>query len=189
MTVQQAMTQPHAVRLTVDDFVLLDRSGAFDGYAKTELIDGVVLAMNAQYRAHARAKSRLFHRLFGALDTLDAGMEAIVEPSVAMPPENMPEPDIVVTTEPGGDGPVPLESVALLIEISDTTADFDLGQKAAIYAVNGVPEYWVVDLKAEAIHLMWSPAGEGYGARRTVPLGEQVQAVTIEGLAVGTQGL
>ena len=53
-------TVPLPVKLRVEDYLLLDGSGAFDGYGKTELLDGEVVYMNAQHRPHARIKSRLF---------------------------------------------------------------------------------------------------------------------------------
>jgi len=40
-------TSPLPVRLRVEDYLLLDESGAFADYHKTELIDGEVLFMNA----------------------------------------------------------------------------------------------------------------------------------------------
>jgi hypothetical protein len=53
------LPNPHKVGLRVEDFLLLNDSGAFDAYGKTELIDGDIYVMNAQHSPHARAKSRL----------------------------------------------------------------------------------------------------------------------------------
>lgn len=180
---------PVRFRISVDNFELLDRSGSFREYAKTELLDGTIYAMNAQHRPHARAKGLLYRALGDALAARGSALEVLTEVSVAMPPENMPEPDLVVTSAPGGEGPVPLASVALLIEIADTTLSHDLGPKAAVYAANGVPEYWVVDLEGRVVHQMWSPSGEAYGEKRATTLDERIAAATIEGLAVETAGI
>ncbi len=168
---------------------MLDRAGAFQSYAKTELINGTIYVVNAQYSAHMKAKVRLLRRLADACDMQGRGMEAWSEGAVAMEPSSMPEPDIFIATAIPEDGPVPRENVMLVVEISDTTQAFDLGKKARLYAQSGIAEYWVVDLKAKLIHRKWSPGPTGYGAGNEVRLGDRIEAATITGLAVETEGL
>jgi len=182
-------TTPLPVRLRVEDFFRLDEAGAFEGYGKTELIRGEVFYMNAQHRPHARMKSRLHLALAQALSRLDNGLEVLVEATVAMPPYSAPEPDLIVTTEAEGDGPVPVRSVRLLIEIADTTLDNDVGRKAAIYAENGVAEYWVVDLNGRQVHQLWLPRSGSYSERREIRLGQDAEAVTIPDLTVSLPNL
>ena len=177
------------VRLRVEDYLLLDRSGAFADYAKTELIEGEVLYVNAQHRPHARVKTRLYRLLADALDALEIGLEALVEASVEITPENAPEPDIVLTYLPNGEGLVPLGSVALIVEVSDATLDIDLGRKATLYATHGIPEYWVIDVAGRVIHRMSTPSGGGYGERAAVAFGEMIASVTVAGLNVETGAL
>jgi hypothetical protein len=52
------------------------------------------------------------------------------EGSVAVSENDMPRPDIIVTSEPRGEGPIPVSSVALLAEVSSTSLAEDLGAKA-----------------------------------------------------------
>lgn len=78
-----------------------------------------------------------------------------------MRPHSMPRPDIVVTDEPEGEGFVPVGSVRLLLEAADSTLEDDLGVKARLYAKQGVPEYWVVDLPGRQVHQLWAPASDG----------------------------
>jgi len=176
-------TSPRPYRLTVDDFLRLDEAGAFEGLGKTELIHGEVLYLNAQHRPHARMKGQLHLALVQTLAALGTGLAVLIEATVAMPPHSAPEPDLILTSEPDGEGPVPLASVQLLIEIADTTQRHDLRTKVAVYAENGVPEYWVVDLKAGLLHQMWSPTADGYAETRELALGRPIEAATIAGLA------
>ncbi len=189
MSLLEKLTSPHAARLSVDDFLILDRSGAFESYAKTELIDGKIYVVNAQYSEHMKAKVHLLRRIADACDALCDGLEAWSEGSIAMAPASMPEPDIFITTATPTSGPVDEKTVALIVEISDTTAKYDLGKKARLYASAGVPEYWVVDLAAGKLHQMWSPSAKAYAEKREVALGERVAAATITGLAVETGGI
>lgn len=189
MNLQRSRIEPRAAKLTVEDFLLLDRAGAFDRYAKTELIDGVVYFMSPQHAEHYTVKVLLLRRLADACDALGTGLEAWSEGSIDMSPHNVPEPDVFVTNERPVKGLTRLDTVVLAIEVSTTTLRFDLGEKARIYSSGGVPEYWVVDVAGGTVHQMWAPGPERYGERREVALGQRIEAVTVAGLAVETDGL
>jgi Uma2 family endonuclease len=173
-------------KLRIEDYLRLSEAGAFDRYGRTELIDGVVYAMNPQHRPHGFAKDELAYRLRRALEAMGSDLHVATEQSVAMTPHDQPEPDIILTTEPRGPGPIPAASVALLVEIAHTSLDHDLLHKAPVYAARGVAEYWVVDVNAGLIHQMWSPQDAAYSKSRAVKLCERIEATTIEGLAVET---
>jgi len=79
-------TVPLPVKLRVEDYLMLDAAGAFEGYGKTELLDGEIVYMNARHRPHARIKSRLFRLIADALDNLPINLEALVEGSVRCRP-------------------------------------------------------------------------------------------------------
>ncbi len=183
MNAPHAITGPHAVKFTVDDFLLLKKSGAFDGFSKselinghmtgvphrdadgndwtsdasipiklrsrdyerlaeagafegvgkTELVDGTVYTMSPQYRAHGYATSELDYRLRRALEALASPLYVAFEQSVDLAEHSEPQPDIILTTAPRGEGAIPAASVALLVEVSVSTRAFDLGDKAAVY--------------------------------------------------------
>lgn len=190
MNIQRKWDMPRRVKLTIADFLRLDDAGAFRDYAKTELIDGEIIAVNSQFTGHARFKTRMSHRLQDVLDSIMPSYLVLVEVAVAIPPQGMPEPDIVITNfQETGRVPVPVETIALILEVSDTTLRFDLGKKARLYAAAGVPEYWVADLQGRKLHQMWAPAGKDYTQRRELPLGGRVEAVTVAGLGVETLGI
>ena len=180
---------PQRFKLRIEDYLLLDDAGAFEGIGRTELIDGEIVLMPPQHRPHVRIKSRLHVLLSLTLAEMTDDLESFVEPSVAVPPHNVPAPDIVITSAADGEGLVPLDSVRLAIEVSDSSPATDLGRKLAIYARAGIAEYWVIDVRANLIHQHWAPDGEGYTELRQVALGERIEAVTIGGLAVETVAL
>ena len=189
MTAFEKWDEPRPVALTVDDFLRLADAGAFDGYAKTELIEGVIVAMNAQYGSHAHAKTQLLRRLADAVEAVMPGYRTWSEVSVAIPPSSTPEPDIVVTNWMPAREAVPVGTVALIVEVADTTQRYDPGTKARLYAAAGVAEYWVLDLEEGAIHQLWGAGAQGYAQRLRIALGERVEASTIPGLAVETARL
>lgn len=188
MTAQDHLDARNKHRLSVDEYLLLDREGAF-GDRRTELFEGEVYYMSPKHRPQARTVGDLYYMLRQALERSNSGLSVLTDISVRLSDHDVPEPDIAITDAPEGDGILPLESVKLLIEVADSTLAQDMGLKAALYAGAGVPEYWVVDVNGRVIHQMWSPGAEGYAERREVAFGERVVAETIEGVMVETDSL
>jgi len=184
----QDLHPPGKYRLRIADYVALAEAGAFQGL-RTELIEGDVIVMSPQFRPHGMVKQELYDRLRDALRALGSRFRPVTEFSLAIDDHNLPAPDVLLTSEPMGEGAVPLASVALVIEVAGTTLADDLGAKARLYARARIPEYWVADVKGRVVHQLWSPGGKGYGGRREVAFGESLVAETIEGLVAGTAGL
>jgi Uma2 family endonuclease len=73
-----------------------------------------------------------------------------------------------------------------VIEVADTSLRNDLGRKRKVYAQEGVPEYWVIDVRDRVIYQMADPKGTGFATQRRVPLGEVITALTIPALTIST---
>lgn len=187
MTVQDRLP-PGKYKLRIEDYLRLDGAGAF-GDARTELLEGDVFLMSPMHRPHARVSSALFLAVDSGLKRTGIALTPLAGASVAIPPSNAPEPDIVVTSDPDGDGLVPIASVRLIIEVSDSTIASDLQFKHRVYAEAGVPEYWVADVNARVIHQMWAPTDRAYGKRREIAFGSPIDAMSIDGLNVATEAL
>ena len=177
------------IKLRVEDYLLLDKAGAFETYGRTELIEGEIVYMNAQYRPHALAKMKLYDAIRDGLCDLALPFRALVEASIALSDHDVLEPDLLLTSEPEGEGLVPLATIPLVIEVADTTLRNDLGRKLTIYAREGIPEYWVVDVENRVIHQHWRPAGAAYGECRQIAFGTAIDAATVAGLTVPTDTL
>ncbi len=189
MSVLETWTEPRPIKLTATDFLQLADAGAFQSYGKTELIEGVIVCMNAHHSTHALVQGEFFLRLAIALRELRPDLRAAVEGTVALSSANMPQPDILVTSYRGPRAPIPIASVPLIVEIADTTAGYDRRAKASIYAAGGVPEYWVVDIEAGEVARFWAPAPGGYTRSDAVPFGGCIEALTLSGLSVPTDDL
>jgi Uma2 family endonuclease len=64
--------------------------------------------------------------------------------------------------------------VRLVVEVADTTGEYDRRVKVPRYARAGVPEVWVVDLRARAIDVYRQPAGDEYRDERRAGPGESL---------------
>lgn len=68
--------------------------------------------------------------------------------------DHRPEPDLVWSRRMTTRRERPTHAdVLLLIEVSDSSTEQDLGEKAKLYAEHDIPEYWVVDVQAEQVHV------------------------------------
>jgi Uma2 family endonuclease len=181
--------EPKVYELTLEDFRTLHDAGALDERAKVELIEGVLYEVAAQKNRHSFMKSELGRRIANKLDALGSPLKAVVEPTVAMPPKSAPEPDIALTADTARNDYMNLDTVALLIEVSSTTLSFDLRRKAALYAKNGVAEYWVVDVANDVVHRHWEPAGGVYRHKDKITLGSELASITMPELAIDTANL
>lgn len=178
---------PRPARFTVDEYFELDATGIFERHGRTELIQGEIYVMSAQHRRHSRIKGQLAREIERAIE--GTKWSVLIEVTVRMAPDDAPDPDIVVTSEPDGDGPVPLASVGLIVEISNSSLAFDLGAKAQSYARAGVLEYWVVDPQGRRVYCHATPGADGYPEPVKVPFGDNLVAATLGGLVVRTDGL
>lgn len=183
-----ASGDPRPFRLRIEDYELLDRAGAFHGQ-RVELIGGRIVVVNAQLQAHILVKNRLGRRLQAALEALGSPLEAIIEASLALSESDLPDPDILVGTIVPVRDYIRVAQVALVVEVADTSLRHDLGEKRELYAVSGVPEYWVVDLAARQVHQFWSATAGAYGETRVVPLEGQVRSTTTPDLAIDGNGI
>jgi len=55
------------------------------------------------------------------------------------------------------------EDVLLLIEVADTTLDYDCGTKLPLYAKHGICEAWILDLEGMCLVVYRQPSGSSYG--------------------------
>jgi hypothetical protein len=125
--------------------------------------------------------SKLFERRFG-----DYVFVSTQNP-IHIDEYNEPEPDIALL-KPREDfytTSLPLPSdVLLLVEISDSTIDYDRETKKIIYAVAGIEEFWLVNLKNDTIECYSQPKNGDYRLAQILETGEMIKSKTIENLTL-----
>jgi len=144
-------------RLRRAEYDQLVAQGCFDG-EQVELLEGFVVRMSPHGPLHDNVISALLTSL-----VLAVGDRAIVrgQSSFVASDGSEPEPDIAVVPE--GDYTNAHPSTALLVvEVAETSLSRDLGAKGRIYAHANVPEYWVIDLKRQAVHVHREPRTDAY---------------------------
>ncbi len=179
------LAEPRKLALRVDDFILLQDSGAFDEFAKSELIDGDIYTANAIYRPHAGTLSDIHADLVFAVRASGLALKVYSPVSTKLDEHNLPEPDLVIATIEE-DTLVSVQSVRLTLEVSASSLAFDLGKKALLYARTGVPEYWVVDVAGRKIVQMTAAIDGAYRNIAEIRFGDRITSVTIPQIAIDT---
>lgn len=167
---------------TVDEYYRMYEAGIFSEDDRVELIDGEIVEMSPIGRSHAACVDRLT-KLF-VLHLRDDAIVRVQGP-IRLDNRSEPQPDIALLRArddfyaSGHPGPA---DVLLVVEVADTTLDYDREIKARRYARAGIPEYWLVDLTGEAIEVYSEPGKSRYGLLRLLERGERVSSQTISGL-------
>jgi Uma2 family endonuclease len=156
-TAPQAGVQRY--RFTPDQFEQLARLGLFD-HLRVELIAGEIVQMppvgpehsvGKTYTASAwqRRKQPKWHVRVD--DPLRIG-------------DSEPVPDVVIVPGKPSDYRAYHPTTALLvIEIADTSLEYDRTEKMSLYAAAGIPEYWIVNLVERCVEVYREPASPAAG--------------------------
>lgn len=147
-----------------------------------EIIDGYLIDKMSIGSKHAGTVKRLNRKL--SLLVEDKAIISIQDP-VHIDEYNEPEPDIALLV-PREDfyaesHPMPPE-VLLLIEISDSTLEYDRDIKKNLYAGAGIAEFWLVNLRENTVERYSSPKNGSYRLAEILEGGETIKAGTVENL-------
>ncbi|WP_169577908.1 Uma2 family endonuclease [Salisaeta longa] len=149
---------------TVEEYHALAAAGILTEDSRVELLDGRIVAMSPIGSKHLHCVNRLNELFARRLYHSGAPLARIsVQNPVRLTPHSEPEPDLVLLRPdaPQDRTPIP-DDVLLLIEVADTSADFDRTEKRPRYAAAGIPEYWLVDLAAETVEVARGPEAGRY---------------------------
>jgi Uma2 family endonuclease len=171
----QALQQPTTpelvpAKITLEQYHRMVDTGIWDD-CHVELLNGVVVEMSPEGMPHAHRSSDVGEYLMRLL-----GDRAHVRPAkpITLPSGSEPEPDIAIVQRLGNEylahHPYP-ENIFWVIEYSNTSLDKDLGVKAAIYATEGIPEYWVINLKKNILIVFRDPVDGKYQSRQEFTTG------------------
>ncbi len=160
---------PRQAPITLAMYDRMIAAGVFDPVEahRLELIGGELQMMSPIGDRHADAVA--FLTRWSSQQADPARMLVWVQNPLSIPgSESAPQPDIAwVTLRRYADRrPLP-EEVSLLVEVADTSLEFDTTAKASLYAAAGIADYWVVDLVSRAVIVFREPRSGGYESRST----------------------
>jgi Uma2 family endonuclease len=103
----------------------------------------------------------------------------VQDPLFGLDRKSEPEPDLIVVS--GTDPEAYVRGKArplLVIEVADSSLDYDREEKAPLYAEAGVPESWIVNLVDDVLEVYRDPRGTSYAEMRRLTSGESVSPLS-----------
>ena len=149
-------------RWTVAEYHHMAKVGLLNEDSRVELIDGEIVEMAPIGSEHAGHNNYLMnflaYRLYGK--AVVAGQNPVV-----LDGYEEPQPDIAILRWQSDSyrGALPrAEDVLLIIEIADSTLRYDRDIKVPLYAKNGIPEVWLLDLQNRQLEVYREPSHGAY---------------------------
>jgi Uma2 family endonuclease len=159
---------------TVQEYHMMSEAGVFAHNERVELIEGEIIEMAAIGTRHATCVRRLI-RQFRQIPEESAILD--VQNPIRLTQRTEPQPDIVLLQFRldcyATAHPIPSE-VLLLVEVSDSTVDFDRNVKVPNYARSGIQEVWLWDWEANCLEVYRNPTANGYTSIQKFERGEIV---------------
>jgi Uma2 family endonuclease len=176
-------------KFTLAEYHKMIENGVLLSGEPYELLEGNLMRKMPRGVRHAAAAQALTKRFVRLLTT---GWDVSPGCAVTLAPDSEPEPDLAFvrgdeniyrTRHPGP------ADIGLLVEVSDSSLAIDRHDKGSIYAANGIPVYWVVNVVDKVIEVYTAPAGTGASAAHTARTDYAVGSavpVVLDGTTVGS---
>ncbi|GAB4355742.1 MAG: Uma2 family endonuclease [Methylohalobius crimeensis] len=154
---------------------------------RVELIEGEIIDMTPIGSKHAACVSRLNRIFVRATDLL-----VRIQDPVRLKNDSEPQPDLALVKfrEDGyadyHPGP---EDILLLIEVADTSLNYDRSIKIPLYARHNIPECWLIDLEKKTIEVFQDPSTEGYQKEMSFGQTETIRPLLCPDVEIRLPGL
>jgi Uma2 family endonuclease len=153
-------------RWTVPEIENLAASGFFHVEERIELMGGEIVPMSPKGRRHETIRIELadrFHR--------QAPPDLIVpsEPQFNLSEDTYTVPDILVHRRATKTYDLRGSEALLVVEVADTSLDYDRRIKMPLYAKYGVREYWVINAVTLMTTVHRQPSGNAYAFKSEFP--------------------
>jgi Uma2 family endonuclease len=165
-------------KLSIDKYERMVRAGILTENDRVELIRGELIDKMPIGDAHIDVVNRLNRRFARLLD--EAVTVSVQNPLVLADSE--PEPDLALYTL-RAPGKARAADVHLVIEVADSSLEFDRTVKLSLYAEAGIPEYWIVNVLDEEVEVYRQPQFDGtYTVRSVLKRGDLLQPLAFPGI-------
>jgi Uma2 family endonuclease len=174
---------------TADEYQRMGAAGILHEDERIELIEGEILQMAAIGSRHSACVDRYTYEFA----TRASGRYIVrVQSSFRLSPNSEPEPDIILL-RPKADfyasalpGPA---DVLLIVEVCDSSLEYDRDVKLPLYAAAGIAEAWLTDLSLEVVLQFVGPNVDGYRHMTRYRRGEALVCTAVPDLTIRVDDL
>ncbi len=176
-------------QFTIDEYQRMGEVGLFREDDRVELIEGEIVDMSPIGRRHA-VRVSVISQLFA--ERLGRAVFVWAQNPLTLPGRSQPEPDVTLLRPRPDfytDKDPTAEDVLLVIEVADSSLDYDRRVKAALYARNGVVEYWLVNLIQDHVIVHRDPTLDGYRDVQIAHDGDELRPLAFPDLALAVEDI
>lgn len=163
----------------VDEYYRMAEVGLLSPDDRVELIEGEIVEMSPIGKTHGgtvKRSNRLLNRELG-----DAVVVSVQDP-IHLNDFSEPQPDLALL-KPRKDfyshsHPTP-DDVLVVIEVADTSVNYDRNVKLPLYARAGIPEAWLMVLQKDVIEVHSQPRNGKYQKVQRLKRGKTLVSPTI----------
>jgi Uma2 family endonuclease len=184
VTQGNASVQARKRLFSADEYERLAEVGILGEGDRVELIEGEITELAAAMGSrHAACVDRLNRSLSREIG--DDGIVRVQSP-IRLSDLTEPEPDLALLKPRedfyAGGHPAP-EDVLLIVEVSETSVEYDTNVKLPLYASAGIPETWLVNLPAERVEVYSRPVDGEYREITRSRHEERISSRTVSGIS------
>jgi Uma2 family endonuclease len=163
-----------ATHISFDEYEQMANAGVLEG-RRIEYVRGEIREMSPKGNRHENIVDQLDEWSHESLRGQSVRIR--VQNSIRLPEvATLPEPDIGWAVRKDYSRRKPgVEDLYLLIEVAESSLEYDMGEKAELYAAAGIRDYWVVDVAGERIVVHRDPAEGRYRRVRSFSASEEVR--------------
>ena len=171
-------------KFTVKQYHKMVESGILSENDRVELIRGEVIEMSPiglRHAAFVKRLNRLFYCKLG--DRVFVGVQDPVE----LDDTSEPQPDVVLL-QPREDfyesSPPQSSNIFLLVEVADTTVQYDREVKIPLYVENNIAEVWLVDINGQFVEVYREPTSDTYQTVRKLEKGTRLSVLAFPDVTI-----
>lgn len=179
------MTPVTTKRFTLAEYHRLVELGFLTEDDQIELIRGELVQMAAKGTLHSVCNTKLVRELDRLIG--DCAVVRSQEP-IILPADSEPEPDVAIARGQPDDylanHPYPTD-ILLVIEVANSTLEYDQTVKLSLYAENQIQDYWIINLVTNQLERYSQPYKDTQGnfGYRMKQIALRHETVTIPGFS------
>ncbi|MDE2940016.1 MAG: Uma2 family endonuclease [Chloroflexota bacterium] len=178
-----------ARKFTVEEYFQMVEAGIIQDGERVELIEGEILVMAPMGPSHIGGVTRYARVFIGLAGNL---FTVLIQATVRLSERSAPEPDLALVKFREDDysfAHAAPDDVLLIVEVADSSLNYDRGVKAHIYGRAAIPETWVLNLPGDCLERFTEPGPEGYSQHATLRRGDKVTPVALPDVELEVEAL